>query len=223
LFFPGEYYVLTESVQSLIQNYVVKNPDNVLELSSLPSLPDDHGNIVLLNHLGNTIDELEYDHKWHFGLIDNEAGVALERIDYNQPTQKETNWISAASTAGFGTPTYQNSQFKTGESAKSAITINPKIFSPDNDGYDDYCFVNYQVPGPGHVANVTIFDAAGRPVRYLAKNALLGLNGNFRWDGLNDNQQRLSMGIYIVVTEIFNLNGYTKRFKSAVTIAKKLN
>ena len=223
LFFPGEYYVITENSQSLNQNYLVKDPDKILELSSLPSLPDDHGNIVLLNHFGNIVDELEYDHKWHFGLIDNEAGVALERIDYDKATQNRNNWTSAASTAGYGTPGYQNSQFKTGEQAKSAITITPKIFSPDNDGYDDYCFISYGVPEPGYIANITIFDAAGRPVRYLAKNAILGLNGNFRWDGLNDNQKALSMGIYVVLTEIFNLNGYTKKFKSVVTIAKKMN
>src|SRR4029077_15697372 len=94
LFFPGEYYVISENSLWLNQNYLVKNPDKVIELSSLPSLPDDHGNIVLLNQPGNIVDELEYDHKWHFALIDNEQGVALERIDYNKPTQDAGNWTS---------------------------------------------------------------------------------------------------------------------------------
>jgi len=221
LFFPGEYFVISENSQSLDQNYTVKSPENIFELSSLPSLPDDHGNIVVLNSAGTIVDALEYDHKWHFGLIDNEDGVALERIDYNQPTQKQGNWTSAASTAGFGTPTYQNSQFKNSEQTNNAISITPQIFSPDNDGYEDYCFINYKVAEPGYVANITIFDAAGRPVRYLAKNSILGSNGNFRWDGLNDNQQRLSMGIYVVFTEIYNLSGYAKRFKSTVVLARK--
>jgi len=221
LFFPGEYFVITENSHSVNQNYLVKDPDKILELSSLPSLPDDHGNILLLNHLGNIVDALEYDHKWHFGLIDNEEGVALERIDYNQPTQKESNWTSASSTSGFGTPAYQNSQFKTSQQVQGGITINPKIFSPDNDGYEDYCFIQYQAPDPGYVANITIFDAAGRPVRYLANNAILGLSGNFRWDGLDDHQKKLPIGIYVILTEIFNLNGYTKKFKNVVTLGRR--
>ncbi len=65
-----------------------------------------------LNAQGNIIDELVYNEKWHFKLIDNDEGVALERIDYNAPTQQQDNWHSAASSVGYGTPTYKNSQYK---------------------------------------------------------------------------------------------------------------
>jgi hypothetical protein len=222
LFFPGDYYVFTENRQWLDQNYQVRNPDKVIELPNMPSLPDDHGNIVLLDQSGKKIDQLEYDHKWHFRLIDNEQGVALERISYDQPTQSADNWTSGSSTSGYGTPTYQNSEFLPNQLVKGTVTIVPRIFSPDDDGYEDNCLIYYQVPDPGYVANITIFDASGRSVRYLAKNAILGLNGNFRWDGLDDNQKKLSMGIYVVLTEIFNLNGYTKKFKNTVTLAKRL-
>ncbi|HTS42901.1 MAG TPA: lamin tail domain-containing protein [Puia sp.] len=223
LFFPGEYYVITENALWLNQNYQVKNPKKIIELSSIPSLPDDHGDIVLLDQAGNIIDEVQYDHKWHFALVNNEEGVALERIDYNKPSQDPANWTSAASTAGFGTPTYQNSELASNTQSGREITISPEIFSPDNDGFEDFCFINYQVPEPGYVGNITIFDAAGRPVRYLANNVILGLNGNFRWDGLDDNQKKLPIGIYVVMTEIFNLRGDTKKFKQAVVLGGRLN
>jgi hypothetical protein len=73
---------------------------------------------------------------------------------------------------------------------------------------------------PGFVANITIFDANGRQVRYLAKNATLTSQGSFRWDGLDDNLQRLPVGIYVVFTEVFNLEGKTKKFKNALTLAR---
>ncbi|HSZ86085.1 MAG TPA: hypothetical protein VK787_08650 [Puia sp.] len=73
------------------QNYVVKDPDKMLQLSSLPSFSDDDGILVLLNQNQTVIDELHYDHSWQFALIINEAGVALERIDYNKPTQNQNN------------------------------------------------------------------------------------------------------------------------------------
>ncbi|HYM94980.1 MAG TPA: lamin tail domain-containing protein, partial [Chitinophagaceae bacterium] len=106
LIFPGDYIVSTENMASLQTNYLVKNPDNVLEVSSLPSFPDDNGFVLLLNSRGDVTDEVDYDHSWHFKLIDNVDGVALERIDPDEPSQDANNWHSAASAAGYGTPTY---------------------------------------------------------------------------------------------------------------------
>ncbi|MEI9935352.1 MAG: hypothetical protein WDM71_11015 [Ferruginibacter sp.] len=41
------------------------------------------------------------------------------------------------------------------------ITVSPEIFSPDNDGVDDFATINYNFPEPGYVANITIFDCFG--------------------------------------------------------------
>ena len=68
--------------------------------------------MVGLNFQGIVVDEVKYKDDWHFQLIDNAEGVALERIDPGKPGQDPDNWHSAASTAGYGTPTYKNSQFK---------------------------------------------------------------------------------------------------------------
>jgi hypothetical protein len=221
LLFPEEYIVITENIGWLRQNYVVKNYENLIELSSLPSLPDDKGTLVIANIHGKSIEEIQYDSKWHFALIDNKEGISLERIDYNVPAQNKNNWTSAASTAGFGTPGYQNSQFKIDFHMQGMVSTSPKVFSPDNDGFDDLATITYQMTTAGFVADITIYDANGRTVRYLAKNATLALQGSFRWDGLDDNMQRLPVGIYIVFTEIFNLQGKTKRFKNVITLARK--
>jgi hypothetical protein len=222
LFFPGEYIVLTENKQWLSQNYVVKNRENIIELSSFPALPDDKGTVVVANTQGTSIEELQYDSKWHFALIDNDEGISLERIDYSQALQNKNNWTSAASTAGFATPGYQNSQLKVDIQLQGMISISPSVFSPDNDGFDDFATIQYQMTAPGFVANIFVFDASGRVVRYLVKNATLATQGNFRWDGLDDKLQKLPIGIYVVFTEVFNLQGKTKKFKNAVTLARKL-
>lgn len=221
LFFPGEYKVFTENSLWLQQQYLVKDPTVIVELPHLPSLPDDKGIIVLLNMEGNVVDELHYDHTWHFGLISDEEGVALERINYNEPTQDKGNWSSAASTAGFGTPGYPNSQLMADASLAGQVTVTPRIFSPDNDGFNDFATIDYQLTEPGYVANIRIFDANGRQVRYLAQNATLSTTGRFRWDGLDDKLHQLPVGIYIVLTELFNLQGKTKKFKQVVTLARR--
>lgn len=221
--FPDEYMVVTEDATSLQHEYMVQNPQNVLVISSLPSFPDDKGIVVITNSQGNVVDEVSYSEKWHFGLINNNEGVALERIDPNDSSQKQSNWHSAASTAGYGTPTYKNSQYKLANPVNAIIDVTPKVFSPDNDGHDDIATISYQVSEPGYVANISIFDANGRLVRYFVKNALLGLKGSWNWDGLNENGQKLAIGTYIIFTEIFNLQGKKKQFKNTIVLARKLN
>ena len=122
---------------------------------------------------------------------------------------------------GYGTPTYKNSQYRLDAEVKGDITVTPEIVSPDNDGQDDFATINYSFPEPGYVANITIFDAVGRPVRYLQRNALSGTKGFYRWDGLGEKQQKLAVGIYIIYTEVFNLKGKTKKFKNVIVLARK--
>jgi hypothetical protein len=221
--FPDDYIVVTEDALSLQHEYLVQNPQSVLVLSSLPSFPDDKGIVVITNSQGNVVDEVSYSEKWHFALISDDEGIALERIDPNDSSQKQSNWHSSASTAGYGTPTYKNSQFKQSNAVNATIEVNPKVFSPDNDGHDDIATISYQVAEAGYVANISIFDANGRLVRYFVKNALLGLKGSWNWDGLNENGQKLPVGMYIIYTEIFNLQGKKKQFKNTIVLTRNLN
>ena len=87
-------------------------------------------------------------------------------------------------------------------------------------GRDDVAMISYQFPEPGYMANISIFDAQGRLVRYLVKSGLCGTSGSFRWDGLGENSQRLATGVYVVLAEVFNLKGSTKQFKLPVVVAR---
>lgn len=221
--FPDAYVVVTQEVSSLQKNYLVKTPQAVLVLSSLPSFPDDKGTVVLTNFQGAVVDELSYFDDWHFDLIIDAEGVALERVDPDKPTKNEDNWHSAASTAGYGTPGYRNSQYKQTDIISAAIEVTPKVFSPDNDGIDDIATIQYQINETGYVANITIFNVSGRMVRHLVKNATLGLKGSWNWDGLDEKGQKLLVGNYIIYAELFNLQGKKKQFKKVVVLARRLN
>jgi hypothetical protein len=220
--FPGEYIVETEEDASLALQYLVKNPDNVLLISSPPSYSDDEGTVVALNFQGNVVDEVKYKDDWHFKLIENAEGVSLERIDPAGPSQDAANWHSAASTAGYGTPSYKNSQYKLLNSINASIEATPKVFSPDNDGRDDIATIQYRVTEPGFIANITIFDATGRPVRNLVRNGTLGLKGYWNWDGLDDKGNKLPAGVYVLYSELFNLAGKKYLFKPTAILARFL-
>ncbi|HQR01567.1 MAG TPA: hypothetical protein PLA61_12030, partial [Ferruginibacter sp.] len=221
LFFPGDYLVITEEPDIVRRDFIARNTDAFTTVTPLPSYNDDKGNVIILNARGTIVDELAYDEKWHFKLINNPEGVALERIDCNGMTRNPDNWHSAAASVGYGTPTYKNSQYLADPKAGGSVTIKPDIISPDNDGLDDFASISYQFPAPGYVVNITVFDAAGRPVRYLQRNALCGVNSYFQWDGLGESGRQLPVGIYIILSEAFNLNGKKKQFKNVIVLARR--
>lgn len=229
LLFPQDYLLLTENMSLVLNNYVANNPDAFIEID-MPSYNDDAGNVILLNEQGAVVDEIPYKDDWHFKLIGDEEGVSLERINYddtaiNNPAtpidEQAANWHSAATNIGYGTPTYKNSQYRMDAGVQGTIKTSPDIISPDNDGMDDFLTIDYNFPAPGYVANITIFDAAGRRVRYLQRNALLGTKGYFRWDGLGEKNDKLPVGIYILYTEVFNLQGKANKFKNVVVLARR--
>jgi hypothetical protein len=221
--FPGEYIAVTEDELNVSFNYLVKNADALIPVSSLPSWPDDKGTVAVVEINNTVIDEVAYEDDWHFALIANPEGVALERIDPEIATQKKDNWTSAASTAGYGTPGYRNSQYKQSASGNGMMDIVPKVFSPDNDGIDDLVAISLKTDGAGYVANIKLFDANGRLVRYLVKNATMGKEGSWNWDGLDDKNARLPIGSYVVHAELFNLEGKKQQWKGVVVLARRLN
>lgn len=220
LIFPGDFIVVTEDPSVVQQQYLTTNPNAFVKVPAMPSFPDDKGDVIILNAQGKIIDEVMYSDKWHFELITTTEGVALERIDYNAPSV-QSNFHSASTSVGYGTPGYKNSQFRVDAQLPGRVVISPSIFSPDNDGTDDFANIIYSFPTPGYVANITIFNASGRPVRYLQRNALCGTSGNFLWDGLDEKHEKLSQGIYILFTEVFNTSGRKKQFKNTIVLARK--
>ena len=216
--FPGDYAVLTEKPQMLPLQYLVTDPGCVLEVNLFPSFPDDEGTVVLINAQGEVVDEVKYSDDWHFKLITDAEGVSLERISDDGQSQDPSNWHSAASTAGYGTPGYRNSQHNNTAVIEGVFEVFPKVISPDNDGRDDVISIRYQLPIAGYMTNIIIFDLAGRPVRLLVRNALLGTAGYWKWDGLGENGKKLSTGPYIILAELFNLGGKRKRFKESVVL-----
>jgi hypothetical protein len=220
LLFPGDFIVLSEDPVAVKREYITTNPDAFITINDMPSFPNDKGNVIILNIQGSIIDEVKYADSWQFPLVSNTEGVSLERIDYDAPSQ-QSNFHSAATSAGYGTPGYKNSQYRIDELIQGEIKVTPDIFSPDNDGTDDFTAIHYNFPSPGYVANITIFDASGRPVRYLQRNALSGTRGYYRWDGLDDKKGKLPQGIYIIYTEIFNTDGKKRQFKNVVVLARR--
>jgi hypothetical protein len=222
LVFPQEYFVLTNDPEKVMLQYYISNPENIITDNNMPSMNDDEGEVIILDKIFNIIDYMEYNSDMHFALLTTEDGVSLERISLTRDANDKSNWHSAAESVGYATPAYKNSQFSENSESNDEITIDSEIFSPDNDGYQDNFIINYSFAQPGYVANVKIFDSKGRMIRRLINNELLAIEGSFVWDGLNHNNQKAAMGIYLVYLELFDLQGNVKKYKKTCVVAGKL-
>jgi Lamin Tail Domain/Bacterial Ig-like domain len=221
LVFPGEYHVLTKDAAVVKAEYYCENAKNFVEMEALPSFNNDDGVVVLADMANVVIDVVAYNEDWQHPLLSSSDGVSLERINYTRPSDDATNWHSAAESVGFGTPTYQNSQFLMTISNES-VSCEPKLFSPDNDGYDDVVNINYAFDEAGYIGNILIYDSEGRLVKTLIQNELLASSGSYTWNGINETNEKAGIGLYIVFVEVFDLDGNVKSFKIVVTLAGRL-
>ena len=219
---PKTYCVVTANARWLKLNYTIPDEALVVDMSSLPSFPDDEGWVVLLRKYDSAIiDEVGYKADWHFRLLSNVQGVALERIDFDYPSQDQNNWSSASSTSNYGTPGYENSQHAMNTSTGNRVSVFPKVFSPDSDGSGDVAFIEISAGESGKIANAIIYDVTGRRVRYLIQNALLGSQNRFKWDGYDDHLRLLPAGIYILFTQIFDMSGNNSKYRNCIVLDRK--
>ena len=222
-FYPETYLAFTTSKEGVLRFYMSQNEENIYEIPDFPTYPDDMGTVVLLYKDTSIIDEFSYNKNMHFPLLDDDEGVSLERVNYDKPTQDASSWHSASELVGFATPAYQNSQFNDGSNAKNApVNIDPHVFSPDNDGFDDYANINFKFDTPDNVASVYIFDAKGRIIKTLAESLLLSTESTIVWNGTEDNGRLAPAGTYVVFIKIFDASGNVKAYKKSVILAKKI-
>lgn len=222
LLLPNGYIALTLDPEVLTEQYPVNNPANILKLSRMPNLPASAGTVVLTDKWFEIIDEFTYEEEMHFPLLESTIGVSLERISPEKSSRDPDNWHSAAEDVEFATPGLKNSQYLSGNNLPDPVKVEPEIFSPDNDGYNDVTRLSYHFDEPGYVADIIVFDANGRIIRKLGKNELLGTEGFFAWDGLDDFGRRADIGIYVFFVRVFNLKGRVHAYKKVVVLAAKL-
>jgi len=221
LLLPGALALLSTNGSLVASQYPQSNPEVFVEMASFPSYSNSDGTALLMSLTGEIIDLMRYTEDMHFPLLTTVEGVSLERVSAKAPSLDTDNWHSAAESVGFGTPGLPNSMLMNPDESTDEISISPETFSPDGDGFEDVCSISYGFDEPGYTLNITIFNAAGQQIRQLVKSELVAAEGQLIWNGLDENNNRVSTGIYIILTEVFDLNGNTKAFKNAVVVASR--
>lgn len=223
LIVPNQYVVITEDIENIVSEYPNSVSKRFIQIEDLPSYNDDDGLVYLFNKDKKIIDKVSYSEDMHFTLLVDDEGVSLERSDPDRPSDDRSNFQSAAETVGFATPGFENSQQFKSSKIDGKISIDPKTISPDNDGYQDVLNINYSFNSASNVANVDIYDEHGRLVKDLVNNVTIGNAGVFTWDGIDDNNEKARIGIYILFFEVYDVEGNKEVFKSPFVVAARLD
>ncbi len=223
IIFPKDYLVVTKNKADILQVFNVKYPDKLFQTNEIPRISIQKGHLFLANKGDLVIDEVLYDEAYHSPVLYDNEGVALEKINPQLSGVKAQSWQSASQASGFGTPTYQNSQYsEMSEHLSAQFELKNEIFSPDMDGYQDYMLLNYHLEKSGYQAQVKIYDAQGRLVKDLVSNEYTGMQGVWTWDGKNNQGQRQAMGIYVIYVELTHPDGDVLQQKMTCTLVAKM-
>ncbi len=223
---PGAYVCVTTDTADVKARYGPPPPARFCQAARLPAYDYD-ADVVQLVRLADTLvlERVPYTQAYHFPDLRSRRGVALERLSPHRSAQEPLNWYSAASTVGYGTPGYANSQREYPTGNQAGVYLEPRTFSPDNDGYEDWTTIVISADKPAQKARITAFYPNGQLIRELTPGALLEVGQNrFRWDGTTSDGRRLPAGVYVIEVELTDLAaGRIQRHRLVCAIAEKLN
>ena len=226
LFVPSGGYLVVSSDSSVVRQMRAIPPTEnrqvlvVLNRSSL-GLGNTADEVVLLDPTGACIDSIRYSAAWHHPLVLSTNGISLEKLHPGLYAHAASSWSSATNAIGC-TPGGQNSvyaiQITPMSGSDIVIDVHPNPFSPDHDGFEDFCVISYVLPVPVSQIRCRIFDADGHLVRTLGNATASGQSGELVWDGYDENRIRSTIGMYIVLFDAVDTRTHATFTNRAVLV-----
>lgn len=200
LILPNEHLVFCSNPNWV--NLQFPNAKNVLK-TSMPSMNNDEGSLVLINKSGEIIDHLFYREDWHYPELNDPENVSLEKI-IPQGINNSSNWTSASSFENFATPGYQNSNYTTITSSINNFEFEYDVITPNGDGYQDQLLLKYNFDSKDWIGSIDVINANGITIHSITSGALFGKRGVIQWDGYLNTGSVIKPGIYALWINAYN-------------------
>ena len=205
---PGEYVVLAADSASFVQIFFDVLSRILFLEKGWPALNNNGDAAVIRDATGKPIDQVSFAEDQL-----RERRVSLERIHPDLESDDPDNWAAHVTVAG-GSPGAQNSVFVERLPTQASLDASPNPF-------DERTILSYRLPLTTAYAHLWIYNSYGQLVRKLLDADPTGSERALVWDGRDDDDARLPMGIYIVYLEALNAKkGILCREKKAVVLAK---
>jgi hypothetical protein len=78
------------------------------------------------------------------------------------------------------------------------------VITLNQDGVDDEFIIKYPESFIGFTAHISIFNSSGIEVCRLLNNETLNDDGFLRWNGTDNNNRIVPIGLYIIVIDLVN-------------------
>lgn len=208
---PHSFICISEDINWVKETYLSQDDKCYLEVETLGSYPNTEGSVCITNLGLEILDYFTYEESMHFNLLESYKGVSLERLSFI-----DTLWFSASSKTNYGSPATHNSQASYQYSTKE-IEIIPELISPNLDGRADFAEISLSTQKATYI-HLKIIDSKGSVVWSKSNHEFVKESATWIWDGLDNNGQPLSMGIYMLLAECIAENGETEYLRHPITI-----
>jgi len=220
---PGGYAVIAADTTIYGLYPYLRTPDSTQSVYFAGSLGlNNEADMIKITDIFRTkIDSVFYSDDWYNPNLPG-SGRSLEKINPALNPNDGRNWSSCTYPNG-GSPGLRNSIFTTLQQATSEITVFPNPFSPDGDGHEDVTIISYKLNNAVSQVRMKIFDVKGRLIKTLLNNQTTGSQGQIVYNGFDDENRKLRLGIYVIFLEALNdQNGVVETLKSTLVIGAKL-
>ncbi len=207
-------YVIFVDDKTIFETKWGNVPSKIIESEKWLTLKNDSDTLTLMNGCLFCYDAVYYRDSY-------ESGISIERINPDAESRFAWNWGSSCDYKG-GSPGTRNSIFATSTSFSTVLSLSPNPFSPDGDGYEERIVVSYELPFNQAKVNLSVYTRSGVRKCCLLKEQDSGRNGEFIWDGKDEIQKKLPVGLYVVFLEaVDKLSDRKVVKKAAVVIARR--
>ena len=199
---PNGYLILSQKATAVQTSFAALNPSLIVELA-LPSLNNGGDTVTLKDRYQRQIDTVVYE--------TSKSSRSMERVSVLEGVLQPSIDLDG------GTPGKLNSLSQQ-ISGQVELIIEPSSFDP----LQHSTRIRYQAPFEA-IITLQLFDAAGRKVRLLVDRQLAGGRQSIAWDGKNDAQEIVTVGIYICqIIAIVSSDKPAIRMAKPVIVAKQL-
>jgi hypothetical protein len=214
---PGEYIVLGKD-STLAYQYSLSFEGLIIN-KKFPTMNNDFDDLRLLGRSLLAYDRVSYTSNWYGRDIN--PGTSLEKINPAFNGQVAQNWAASVSSTG-STPGAQNSVLVEVLPSENQLEISPNPFSPDSDGFEDFTVLQFKFGVETAFISIRIFDTRGRMIRYLANGEPVAHQGQFVWDGKDDEGRVARIGAYICLVQALNSDRRVQvELKQTIILVKK--
>lgn len=191
---PNQMAVLVQDFKSFNSCYQPCPNSLIIEIDDWETLSDDAGTIWLKNAQNVLVDSIYYDKEFHSALLNDDDGVALEKLDTNQSGLNGNVWASVGEDKNYAQPGCQN-QFAQNTTSTDAFSLAHPYFG---NTANPKAGVKYQFKNGVYQISIYIVDKRGLIVKQLANNSTVSKNGVIYWDGVSQDGKNAAIGIYFV-------------------------